>query len=305
MSEELKNLISDITDDDEKEHEVLKISPNRSLPISNTSPKILWYIHTCSLIFLTVQQTLQPLLVRKAHNEAEKADTPIVDSTIHLDATVFSITYQLRILTTALLTVLILKRVFSNVQWGALVVSLIGVIFVQMSNRQSPTTIEEKYSDQFIGLTTVLAMCWMSAFAGVYLEGVFKNSTCDIWLQNIRLIGHDIELLEENGFFYGWNWLVWLIANSSAISGIVVAVVMKYADNIKKSYCQSIALGGTALLSVASGDVQATFLLFSGVSLVILSVFLYSLYPPSKVKPKNVVITVNLKPPIQIRSELI
>uniref|UniRef100_A0A914PH59 Uncharacterized protein n=1 Tax=Panagrolaimus davidi TaxID=227884 RepID=A0A914PH59_9BILA len=185
-----------------------------------------------------------------------------------------------------------------------------------MSNRQSPTTIEEKYSDQFIGLTTVLAMCWMSAFAGVYLEGVFKNSTCDIWLQNIRLsvitlpfavltVGHDIELLEENGFFYGWNWLVWLIANSSAISGIVVAVVMKYADNIKKSYCQSIALGGTALLSVASGDVQATFLLFSGVSLVILSVFLYSLYPPSKVKPKNVVITVNLKPPIQICSELI
>jgi hypothetical protein len=84
MSEELKNLISDITDDDEKEHEVLKISPNRSLPISNTSPKILWYIHTCSLIFLTVQQTLQPLLVRKAHNEAEKADTPIVDSTIVL-----------------------------------------------------------------------------------------------------------------------------------------------------------------------------------------------------------------------------
>jgi UDP-sugar transporter A1/2/3 len=105
--------------------------------------------------------------------------------------------------------VLILKRVFSNVQWGALVISLIGVIFVQMSNRQSPTTIEEKYSDQFIGLTTVLAMCWMSAFAGVYLEGVFKNSTCDIWLQNIRLsvitlpfailtVGHDIELLEES-----------------------------------------------------------------------------------------------------------
>uniref|UniRef100_A0AC34GQN8 Uncharacterized protein n=1 Tax=Panagrolaimus sp. ES5 TaxID=591445 RepID=A0AC34GQN8_9BILA len=185
-----------------------------------------------------------------------------------------------------------------------------------MSNQQSSTTMEEKYSDQFIGLTTVLAMCWMSAFAGVYLEGVFKNSTCDIWLQNIRLsvitlpfailtVGHDREIIQENGFFYGWNWLVWLIANSSAISGIVVAVVMKYADNIKKSYCQSIALGGTALLSVASGDVQATFLLFSGVSLVILSVFLYSLYPPSKVKPKNVVITINLKPPTQTRTELL
>jgi UDP-sugar transporter A1/2/3 len=31
-----------------------------------------------------VQQTLQPLLVRKAHNVAEKANTPIVDSTIVL-----------------------------------------------------------------------------------------------------------------------------------------------------------------------------------------------------------------------------
>jgi UDP-sugar transporter A1/2/3 len=213
--------------------------------------------------------------------------------------------------------VLILKRVFSNIQWGALIVSLIGVIFVQTSNTHtSSTTIEEKYSDQYIGLITVLAMCWMSAFAGVYLEGVFKNSTCDIWLQNIRLsvitlpfailtVGHDRELLQQNGFFYGWNWLVWTITSSSAISGIVVAVVMKYADNIKKSYCQSIALGGTALLSVASGDVQATFLLFAGVSLVILSVFLYSLYPPSKVKPKNIIIMANLKAPIETRAEFV
>ena len=109
---------------------------------------------------------------------------------------------------------LILKRVFSNIQWGALVVSLIGVIFVQLSSQKnsSSTTIEEKYSDHFIGLTTVLAMCWMSAFAGVYLEGVFKNSVCDIWLQNIRLsvitlpfailtVGHDREILSESEFY--------------------------------------------------------------------------------------------------------
>lgn len=108
-----------------------------------------------------------------------------------------------------------------------------------------------------------------------------------------------------DGFFYGWNWLVWTIAISSAVSGIVVAVVMKYADNIKKSYCQSIALGGTALLSVASGDVRASILLFCGVSLVILSVFLYSLNPPSKVQPKNIIITVNLKAPIQTRAEFV
>ena len=62
----------------------------------------------------------------------------------------------------------------------------------------------------------------------------------------------------------------------------MVSVVMKYADNIKKSYCQSIALGGTALISVFVGDSKPTALLFIGVGLVILSVFLYSLFPPTE-----------------------
>jgi len=319
----------------------------------------LQYVHAFSLVFLTIQQILQPLFVRKAHHEAEKAGSPVIASTIVLvteiirlticclqiigsqksitsfmqliwdtftqnkretlkvcvpaliyliqnnlyyvalkllDATLFSITYQLRILTTAILMVLIMRKVFSKTQWGALFISLAGVVCVQISSRQ---VIEQKgqtkadHGDYIFGLTVVFIMCWMSGFAGVFLEKVFKKSSCDIWLQNIRLsiitlpfavlsIARDHEILEKNGFFYGWTTLVWIIAFSSAVGGVMVSVVMKYADNIKKSYCQSIALGGTALISVFVGDSKPTALLFIGVGLVILSVFLYSLFPPTE-----------------------
>lgn len=54
---------------------------------------------------------------------------------------------------------------------------------------------------------------------------------------------------------------------------------MKYADNIKKSYCQSMALGGTACLSILFGDSKFSEGLVIGVGLVIISVFLYTINP--------------------------
>jgi len=40
--------------------------------------------------------------------------------------------------------------------------------------------------------------------------------------------------IEKNGFFYGYDSLVWLIILIQAFSGLLVAVVVKYADNILK-----------------------------------------------------------------------
>lgn len=37
--------------------------------------------------------------------------------------------------------------------------------------------------------------------------------------------------------------MVWLVTFLNAFGGLVVAVVIKYADNIKKTYCQTMAIG--------------------------------------------------------------
>nr|CAD2201170.1 unnamed protein product [Meloidogyne enterolobii] len=186
---------------------------------------------------------------------------------------------------------LLLSRIFSRIQWGALCISVLGVCLVQISKDSGNESPEHK-NEELIGLLTIFVMCWTSAFAGVYLEGVLKQSSCDIWMQNIRIslitlpfalltIVNDADKIQKRGgFFAGWTWRLWLIVLSSSANGLIVAFVVKYADNIKKSYCQTVALGGTALLSILLGDSQFSFSLIGGVSLVICSVFLYTLNPP-------------------------
>eukprot|EP01034_Spumella_vulgaris_P039692 gene39692-49044_t len=38
----------------------------------------------------------------------------------------------------------------------------------------------------------------------------------------------------DKGFFHGYNYTVWSVIALQAIGGLVVAVVIKYADNILK-----------------------------------------------------------------------
>jgi len=42
--------------------------------------------------------------------------------------------------------------------------------------------------------------------------------------------------IDNSGFFYGYDSVVWLIILIQAFSGLLVAVVVKYADNILKGW---------------------------------------------------------------------
>lgn len=74
-------------------------------------------------------------------------------------------TFQLKILATALLSMLLLGRIFSRIQWGALCVSVLGVCLVQISKDSGNESPEHK-NEELIGLLTIFVMCWTSAFAG-------------------------------------------------------------------------------------------------------------------------------------------
>uniref|UniRef100_A0A914C6B0 Nucleotide-sugar transporter n=1 Tax=Acrobeloides nanus TaxID=290746 RepID=A0A914C6B0_9BILA len=142
--------------------------------------------------------------------------------------------------------------------------------------------------DQYIGIGLVLAMCLISAFASIYLEKMFKNSPDDLWLQNIRL--SIIMLLISVGyiifnyiyyysydFLQGWSFWNWIISLTNAISGLIIASVIKYADNIRKSFFQSLAVCGTAFLSIVLGDSSLTIELSLKTILVIVSIVIYTL----------------------------
>jgi len=182
-----------------------------------------------------------------------------------LDAATYQLLYQLKILTTALFSVLLLGRQLAPRQWGSLVVLCLGVGLVQTSSLKSgPEGSPEvanvdgnssNSSNSTLGLLAVFAACCSSGLAGVYFEMVLKHSKASLWVRNIQLsvFGVLLGLLPVfneagqifapgKGFFFGYSSVVWLVVLLQAGGGLLVAMVVKYADNILKGFATSLSI---------------------------------------------------------------
>jgi len=223
-----------------------------------------------------------------------------------LDAATYQVTYQLKILTTAFFSVSMLGKRLNGLKWVALILLTAGVALVQMpSGKPTPKQADDKAatggwlegllgnSDRMVGLLCVLAACFSSGFAGVYFEKILKGSSVSLWMRNLQLAFfsifgglfmiwlYDAKDVADHGYFVGYNSLIWVVVMLQAYGGLIIALVVKYADNILKGFAVSLSI---ILSSVVSyfilGDFQPTILFVLGASVVILSTFLYGYEPP-------------------------
>lgn len=202
--------------------------------------------------------------------------------------------YQLKILTTAVFAVLLLRRRLDCGKWLALGLLVGGVSLVQLSNlsgsSSAASTTAPPTGNTMLGLACVLLACCSSGFAGIWFEKVLKGSECSVWVRNVELalIGGiaglvgiygtaDAAKVAANGFFQGYSPLVWSVILLQALGGIVVAVVVKYADNILKGFATSVSIVLSCLVSYAVfGEVELSGQFLLGTGLVILSTLMYS-----------------------------
>lgn len=218
----------------------------------------------------------------------------------NLSAATFQVTYQLKILTTALFSVIMLKKTLGSLQWFALVLLFIGVAIVQMQPADpSKTASETTTTDQspMIGLIAVIISCISSGFAGVYFEKILKGSQGSIWLRNVQLglfgsltgvLGvwyKDGTDVVEKGFFFGYTKYVVLVIAMQAFGGLLVAVVVKYADNILKGFATSFSIIISTVLSVLLFGFQINTQFCIGAGIVIVAIYLYSLPKPVNTTP--------------------
>lgn len=215
----------------------------------------------------------------------------------NLDAAVFQVTYQLKILTTAVFSVVILRKSLNRTRWLSLLVLTIGVALVQLppdavqvffGGTAAPYQAAKPHENLFVGLTAVISACILSGLAGVYFEMILKTSDVTVWMRNVQLglygfvIGlvgsllKDGAAIAENGFFYGYNRWTWLAILNQAFGGLLVAVVVKYADNILKGYATSISIILSSIASVYLFDFELTSVFALGSAFVCFAVYLYS-----------------------------
>ena len=164
---------------------------------------------------------------------------------------------------------------------------------VQISGKTSEKSSQDQ--NHFLGLLAVIISCLSSGFAGVYFEKMLKGSDASVWLRNVQLglfgslsalIGmcvKDWENISDHGFFFGYSPLVLSVIVQQAMGGLIVAVVVKYADNILKGFATSLSIIISCVVSVFLFGFNITFLFTIGALLVIIAIYLYG--KPQSQKP--------------------
>lgn len=211
----------------------------------------------------------------------------------NLDVATYQITYQLKILTTAIFAVLILKKQLIRTQWLSLILLIAGVAMVQLSDAKESNVNTENQS-RVQGFMAAISACVLSGLAGIYFEKILKGSDVSVWMRNVQLsllsvpfgiamiyYKHSTEI-SENGFFFGYDLFVWYLVVLNATGGLLVAVVIKYADNILKGFACSLAIIITCIVSVFVFGFQLSLQFVTGAAFVIGSIFLYGYQPKKK-----------------------
>ncbi|RWS23433.1 putative UDP N-acetylglucosamine transporter-like protein [Leptotrombidium deliense] len=210
----------------------------------------------------------------------------------NLDAATYQVTYQMKILVTALFSVFLLNKRLVATQWIALLFLMAGVSLVQWPNEEevSASSANVDNSNKLIGLLAVFICCISSGFSGVYFEKLIKSTSQSIWIRNCQMslfgfllgtaavVFQDFTIIRLHGFFQGYNLITWIVICLHAGGGIVVALVMKYADNILKGFATSVSIVLSTIFSYCLlQDFTPSLTYFIGASIVIFSTILYSL----------------------------
>ena len=217
-----------------------------------------------------------------------------------LEAHVFSVLVQTKLLTTALFCVLIMGKQLRRVQLIALVLLMVGVILAKMKDGEAGV-IGSFDSDGTVGALATLGIATLSGFAAVYTEMVLKRGKLvahgaggadmlaymQIYMASASLVTmgafalvRDAPTIIEHGLWYGFDGAAVLAVVSSALGGLIVAAVLKYADSVLKGYATAASVILTGVLSaIFFGTVLDTHF-FLAVVTVTCSISLYQTPPP-------------------------
>ena len=179
----------------------------------------------------------------------------------NISAGMFTIFAQLKIISTATFSTIILRRQYSWTKWRALIALMLGVLLFSEPIWGDPSkqTVSSKDANQVLGTVAVLVEVTLSGFASIYFEKVIKTDPLKlgIWERNFQLALGSFPVYimfiagdggGQAGFFGGWSLLALLLSALGAAGGLLVALSIKYGDSILKTLATTGAIVLTGIL---------------------------------------------------------
>uniref|UniRef100_A0A0G4IDU3 EamA domain-containing protein n=1 Tax=Chromera velia CCMP2878 TaxID=1169474 RepID=A0A0G4IDU3_9ALVE len=210
----------------------------------------------------------------------------------HLSAAAFTITYQSKTLWAAVLSFFLLGRTLNSNKWVGLACLSLGVGLVQVSvasggGRESKV---EGHSGQnhFLGFVTILLAGLLSAGAGVSFEKFLKGVKISLWARNVQLafysvltaviplvLSGQLGTVLSQGFFHGYTTWTWVCILMNSFGGLLVGVVIRYADAITKDVALGASVLVSSIASIGLFGFSVTPMFVLGGVLVVVAVLIY------------------------------
>jgi len=224
----------------------------------------------------------------------------------NLNAAIFSVIVQTKLLTTALFSAALLGKKLRKAQVISLTLLTSGVMLAQLHSKGGASESDESMN-KLTGVCATLGIAASSGFAAVYTEKVIKavgrgdsgssssssvpsqrGSNSGLAYTQIQLAATsliiegawaaftDFDDIRQRGLWYGIDYKAMLSIFNSAIGGLTVAAVLKFADAVLKGYATAISVMLTGIFSYLIFGTSLSVEYLLGMVNVVASVILYN-----------------------------
>ncbi len=214
-------------------------------------------------------------------------------SSQRLPPVVYTVCTQMKIITSAGFSWLILGTSLKRSQQVSLIFLILGIVIVQSQDLDLQTTNSAR--DSAAGVLAAMIASLTSGLAGAVLEKLYKDPSVSrgikhtVWTRNLQLSlisipfavsGVYMQAREQvcaGKYFDGYDHIVLSVIILQATGGIIIAFVLKFADVILKCIAISVSICCCAVYSVWTKELLITARLVSGILIVNASVVAFSL----------------------------
>lgn len=205
-----------------------------------------------------------------------------------LGPTAFQLLNNMKILATAVLFRIVMKAYISPVQWRMLCVLTAGAFVSQLETCGDGGAV---FSAPLIGYVLKALNSFLTAFASVYTEKLMKGNGDSIHFQNMILyvwgvVFTTLSLFVNSSYrgtpltvdmlFENHNVFSVTLIFNYAFTGLATAFVIKFLDNMLKTFAATCAMFLVSLVSSAIYKEPVTMQLLVGMSIVGLAVEVYT-----------------------------